>query len=153
MTLLDSPLNRSEQTPKQHSSFYNPRNVSDSDSSSDEDDYLRDQSPELTESDNPGFRSRSRSLKGYIAPRRWPDRIKGSTSSGSSGMGTSGSNSTTSLPGQHDSTNGRQGSPEYTGSGAARGSMSDVGSEDIPMRNLSVSRTERLDSRTLSPFV
>jgi len=154
MTLLDSPLRRpNDQTPRQHSSFYNPRQASDSDSDSEDDDeYLRDQSPELVETDNRGLRSRSRSLKGYIAPKRWPERLKGSGSSGSSGMGTGGSNSTTSLTGQQESM-GRQSSPEFSMSNMVRGSVSDIGSEDLPMTKLSVSRNESYESRTLSPFV
>lgn len=154
MTLLDSPLRRpNEQTPKQHSSFYNRRQASDSDSDSEDDDEsLRDQSPEVADIDNRGLRSRSRSLKGYIAPRRWPERLKGSNSSGSSGMGTGGSNSTTSLTGQQESI-GRQNSPEFNSSNIGRGSVSDIGSEDLPMTKLSVSRNENYESRTTSPFV
>jgi hypothetical protein len=154
MTLLDSPLRRpNDQTPKQHSSFYNQRQASDSDSDSEDDDeYLRDQSPEVPEIDNRGLRSRSRSLKGYIGPKRWPERLKGSGSSGSSGMGTGGSNSTTSLTGQQDYM-GRQNSPEFNTSNIIRGSMSDIGSEDIPITKLSVSRNENYETRTLSPFV
>jgi hypothetical protein len=154
MSLRDSPLRRSDQqTPKAHTSFYNPRETSDSETSSDEEDEdLRDQSPEVTETD---LRSRSRSLKGYIHSKRWPDRFKGSHSSGSSGMGTGGSNSTTSLTGQQDSNGGgRQSSPEYVPAGTTvRGSMSDIGSEDLPMTKLSVSRNETYGDRTLSPFV
>ena len=157
MSLLDSPLRRSDQqTPKAHTSFYNPRGASDSESSSDEEDEdLRDQSPELAETDNRGLRSRSRSLKGYIHTKRWPDRFKGSHSSGSSGMGTGGSNSTTSLTGQQESIGGgRQSSPEYVPAGTTvRGSMSDIGSEDLLMTKLSVSRNENYGDRTLSPFV
>ena len=154
MALLDSPLRRpSDQTPKKHSSFYNSRQVSDSDSDSEDDDeYLRDQSPELLETDSRGLRSRNRGLKGYIGPKRWPERLKGSGSSGSSGMGTGGSNSTTSLTGQQESM-GRQNSPEYNTSNIVRGSVSDIGSEDLPMTKLSVSRNENYESRTLSPFV
>lgn len=151
-SLLDSPMAKHEHTPKQHSSFYNPREASDSDSDSDEDEYLRDQSPEISETDNRGLRSRARSLKGYIAPKRWPsERVKGSMSSNSSGLGT-GSNSTTSLTGQADSVSGRQGSPEYNPSSTVRGSMSDIGSEDIPMQKLNM-RTDSYDPRTQSPFV
>ena len=155
MSLLDSPLRRSDQqTPKGHTSFYNPREVSDSETSSDEEDEdLRDQSPELAEKDNRGLRSRARSLKGYIQPKRWPERFKGSHSSASSGMGTGGSNSTTSLTGQHESMGGRQSSPEYVPATTVRGSMSDIGSEDLPMTKLSVSRNENYMDRTLSPFV
>ena len=155
MSLLDSPLRRSEQqTPKAHTSFYNPREASDSESSSDEEDEdLRDQSPELAETDNRGLRARSRSLKGYIHTKRWPDRFKGSNSSGSSGMGTGGSNSTTSLTGQQESMGGRQSSPEYVPTATVRGSMSDIGSEDLPITKLSVSRNENYGDRTLSPFV
>jgi hypothetical protein len=155
MTLLDSPIRRGlETTPKQHSSFYNQRQASDSDTDSEDDDeYLRDQSPELIETtDSRGIRSRSRSLKGYIAPRRWPERLKGSNSSGSSGMGTGGSNSTTSLNGLQDSL-GRQSSPEFISTNVIRASISDIGSEDLPMKKLSVSRNENYESRTLSPFV
>jgi hypothetical protein len=70
-------------------------------------------------------------------------------------MGTGGSNSTTSLTGQHDSNGGgRQSSPEYVPAGTTvRGSMSDIGSEDLPMTKLSVSRNETYGDRTLSPFV
>jgi hypothetical protein len=154
MTLLDSPIRRGlETTPKQHSSFYNQRQASDSDTDSEDDDeYLRDQSPELVETDSRGIRSRSRSLKGYIAPRRWPERLKGSNSSGSSGMGTGGSNSTTSLNGLQDSL-GRQSSPEFISTNVIRASISDIGSEDLPMTKLSVSRNENYEPRTLSPFV
>ena len=152
MSLLDSPLHQTDYTPKHHSSFYNPREASDSDSDSDDDEFLRDQSPEVSENDNRGLRSRTRSLKGYIGPKRWPDRLKGiNSSSSSSGVGTGGSNSTTSLTGQHESN--RQGSPELYSSNVIRGSMSDIGSEDLPMTKLSVSRNENTDNRTLSPFV
>jgi hypothetical protein len=148
MSLLDSPIHRNEHTPR-HTSFYNPRDASDSDTDSDDDDeYLRDQSPELAANENQSLRSRTRSLKGYIAPKRWPDRLKGSESSS---MGTGGSNSTTSLSGQQDST-GRQNSPELTTPNGVRASVSDIGSEDLPMRKLSVSRNDN-DSRNLSPFV
>jgi len=154
MSLLDSPLRRPEhQTPKTHTSFYNPREASDSETSDEEDEDLRDQSPEVAETDNRGLRSRSRSLKGYIHSKRWPERIKGSHSSGSSGMGTGGSNSTTSLTGQQESMGGRHSSPEYVPATTVRGSMSDIGSEDLPMTKLSVSRNENYGDRTLSPFV
>ena len=154
-SLLDSPLHRDATTPKQHSSFYNPREASDSDSDSDDDEYLRDISPEISETDNRGLRSRQRSLKGYPGPKRWPsDRIKGSTSSSSSGQGTA-SNSTTSLTGQADSMSARQGSPDDNNpSSTVRGSMSDIGSEDLPMQRLNVSRNDSTDMRLLSsPFV
>lgn len=149
LNLLDSPLHKDP--PRHHSSFYNPRDASDSDSDSDDEEHLRDQSPELTEHDNNTIRSRTRGLKGYIAPKRWPERLKTDKGdSSSSGMGTSGSNSTTSLPTQNmsDSGGGRQNSP-----GEVRGSISDIGSEDLPMTRLSVSRNENYDTRTLSPFV
>ena len=153
MTLLDSPLRRPDQSPKQHSSFYNPRPASDSDTDSEDDDEdLRDQSPEVAETENRGIRSRTRSLKGYIGPKRWPERLKGSNSSGSSGMGTGGSNSTTSLTGQQDLA-ARQNSPEFNSQNHVRGSISDIGSEDLPITKLSVSRNENYESRTLSPFV
>jgi hypothetical protein len=155
MSLLDSPLHRTEFTPKHHSSFYNPRKASDSDSDSEDDngeDFLRDQSPEVAENDNRGLRSRTRGLKGYIGPKRWPDRLKGNnSSSSSSGLGTGGSNSTTSLTGQQETN--RQGSPELYSSNVIRGSMSDIGSEDLPMTKLSVSRNENNDTRNLSPMV
>jgi hypothetical protein len=152
MSLLDSPLHRTDYTPKHHSSFYNPREASDSDSDSGDDEFIPDQSPEVSENDNRGLRSRTRSLKGYIGPKRWPDRLKGiNSSSSSSGVVTGGSNSTSSLTGQHESN--RQGSPELYSSNVIRGSMSDIGSEDLPMTKLSVSRNENTDYRTLSPFV
>jgi hypothetical protein len=141
---LDSPLHLTETTPK-HTSFYNPRGASESDTDS-EDEYLRDQSPEFA--DDNGIRSKTRSLKSYIAPKRWPDRLKGS---GSSSLGTGGSNSTTSLSGQQEST-GRPSSPELVPSNTVRASVSDIGSEDLPMRKLSVSRNDN-ENRTLSPFV
>lgn len=156
LNLLDSPLHK-DHHPRHHSSFYNPRDASDSDSDSDDDEDVRDQSPEGTEHDNHTIRSRARSLKGYIAPKRWPERFstgrlkeKGNGDSSSSGMGTSGSNSTTSLPAQNVSEGGgRQNSP-----GETRGSgMSDIGSEDLPMTKLSVSRNETYETRTMSPFV
>ena len=151
-SLLDSPLRRPDNTPKQHSSFYNPREPSDTESDSDDDESLRDQSPELAEADNRGLRSRNRGFKGYIAPRRWPNRLKGSHSSGSSEMGTGGSNSTTSLTGQSESM-GRQNSPEFIPSIITRGSISDIGSDDLPLRKLSVSRNESYEFRAMSPFV
>lgn len=83
-----------------------------------------------------------------MAPKRWPDRLKGS---GSSSLGTGGSNSTTSLSGQQEST-GRPNSPELVPSNTVRASVSDIGSEDLPMRKLSVSRNDN-ENRTLSPFV
>lgn len=173
---LDSPLRHGtrpsdQTTPKQqHSSFYNPRQPSDTDeesiSSEDENssEYLRDQSPDfLQEPDDHKLRSRTRSLKGYILPqKRWPERLKGGSSSsgGSSGMGTGGSNSTTSLNGLQESItggigNGRPSSPEsfIPINGLRGGSISDIGSEDLPMTKLSVSRNENYESRTLSPFV
>lgn len=155
MSLLDSPLHRTDFTPKHHSSFYNPRKTSDSDTDSDDEDdgeFLRDQSPEGAENDNRGLRSRTRGLKSYMGPKRWPDRLKGNnSSSSSSGLGTGGSNSTTSLIGQQETN--RQGSPELYSSNMIRGSMSDIGSEDLPMTKLSVSRNENNDTRTLSPMV
>jgi hypothetical protein len=155
MTLLDSPFrNKADYTPKQRASFYNPRTDDDSESEtdSDDDDFARDDSPDFHEGDN-RIRARSRSSKGYIAPKRWPERLKGSDSSGgSSGMGTGASNSTTSLIEIPPGSMGRQTSPELTSVNVARGSMSDIGSEDLPLRKLSVSR-ETLDNRNLSPFV
>lgn len=164
LNLLDSPLHKDH--PRHHTSFYNPRDASDSDSDTDsdshdnnnlnnnnDDDFLRDQSPDLNlESDNHTIRSRTRSLKGYLGPKRWPERLKADNSS-SSGMGTvasgSGSNSTTSLSGMQIAGEGvRQGSPAEV-----RGNMSDIGSEDLPMTKLSVSRNDSYDTRTLSPFV
>ena len=159
LNLLDSPLHK-DHPPRHHISFYNPRDASDSDSDSDDEEDLRDQSPEAAEQDNHTIRSRTRGSKGYIAPKRWPERLStgrlkdngnGETSSSSSGMGTSGSNSTTSLPAQNVSEGGagRQNSP-----GETRGSgMSDIGSEDLPMTKLSVSRNENYETRTMSPFV
>lgn len=153
-TVLDSPLRRPEHSLKQHSSFYNPRQASDSESDSDNDESLRDQSPELAEIDSRGLRLRRRSLMNYLGPKRWPDRLRGENSSGSSGIGTNGSNSTTSLSGQQDlGGSGRQNSPEFAGSNVARASVSDIGSEDIPITRLSVSRNETLETRTMSPFV
>jgi hypothetical protein len=155
MTLLDSPFrNKADYTPKQRASFYNPRTDEDSDSEtdSDDDDFARDDSPDFHEGDN-RIRARSRSSKGYIAPKRWPERLKESDSSGgSSGMGTAASNSTTSLIEIPPGSMGRQTSPELTSMNVIRGSMSDIGSEDLPLRKLSVSR-ETLDNRNLSPFV
>jgi hypothetical protein len=66
-------------------------------------------------------------------------------------MGTGGSNSTTSLNGQQESMGGRQSSPEFLAT-VPRGSISDIGSEDIPMRKLNVSRNDS-ESRAMSPFV
>ena len=155
-TFLDSPLRKVEHTPKQHSSFYNRREISDSESESDSDndEYIPDQSPELAETDSRGLRSRGPNPKAYIGPKRWPDRFKGSNSSGSSGMRTAASNSTTSLSGQQEYVgNGRPNSPEFNGSNVARASVSDIGSEDIPITKLSVSRNENNDIRAMSPFV
>jgi hypothetical protein len=150
VSVLDSPLRKLDRpTPRRHASFYHPRENSDSDSDSDEE--IRDVSPEVAEPNTQGIRDRSRSLKSAIAPRRWPDRLKGSESSGSSGgMVTSGSNSTTSLPGQQE---GRQGSPDFNVANNGHGSMSDIGSEDIPMTRLSVSRNMDYEQRNSSPFV
>jgi hypothetical protein len=158
MSLLGSPILSSDQTtPKQHASFYNPRQASESSESDSEDDdtysHNRDQSPEFSETGNLDLH-RPRSIKGYFGPKRWPDRFKHQNSSSSSGSGLgTGSSSTTSLPGQPDS--GRQGSPEPPSTITARASISDVGSEDIPFRKLTVSRngSENFDARTMSPFV
>ena len=161
ITLLDSPFRKAEYTPKQRASFYNPRDESsDSDSDSDDEDLLaRDESPgEIHDGDNL-IRSRSGSSKRYIAPtKRWPERLRGSDSGSgsgaSSGIGTTASNSTISLaeipiPGSM----GRQTSPEAMTVNVIRGSMSDIGSEDIPLTKLSVSRDTLDNSRNLSPFV
>jgi hypothetical protein len=155
VAVLDSPFRKAEYTPKQRASFYNPRRSSDSsESDSDDDDnFARDESPDVHEGDN-GIRARPRSSKGYIAPKRWPERLKGSDSSGvSSGMGTAASNSTTSLTEIPPGSMGRQSSPEIMCLNVVRGSISDIGSEDLPLRKLSVSRDIALDSRNLSPFV
>jgi hypothetical protein len=150
--MLDSPIHPRPppHAKKHHTSFYNPRDASDSDTSSSDDDdiSLRDQSPELAETDDRGLRSRTRSLKGFIVPRRWPDRLKSGDSS--LGTGGSGSNSSTSLSGGQESS-GRI-SPEYNPPTTVRGSMSDIGSEDLPMTKLSMT-TRNEDTRILSPFV
>jgi hypothetical protein len=154
-TLFDSPFRSvSDTTPRQLSSFYNPRNVSSDESSSDSSDLeIDDPSPDVSEPESVRrMRPRSRSTataKGAPLPRRWPqDRVRGSLSSGSSpGVGT-GTNSTTSLAmdvGGSSDINGNRGATIREGG-------SDVGSEDIPLQKLNV-RNDSFDARTFSPFV
>jgi len=161
ITVLDSPFRRAEYTPKQRASFYNPRDeASDSESDSDDEDvFARDESPGVVHDGDNRIRSPSASSKRYIAPmKRWPERLKGTDSGSGSGassrIGTAASNSTTSLaelpiPGSM----GRQSSPEVMAANLVRGSMSDIGSEDLPLTKLSVSRDTLENSRNLSPFV